>query len=187
MIVESPAAAGSVSVSQDKDLRAEISRAIEKRTAAVGVIGLGYVGLPLAEAFYSAGFPVCGFDVDKTKIEALQRGDSYIERVSSTSLKTAIEKDRFTVTDDFHLLRRMEVIIICVPTPLTRNQEPELCFIEKTANQIRRYLDRGQLVILESTTYPGTTEEVLLPILEDSGLEVGRDIFLAYSPLPLIL
>ena len=157
-------------------------RAVEERTAKIGVIGLGYVGLPLLEAFARAGFEVYGFDVDAAKIERLQNGESYIERVPSAWIRDAIDGGRFHATSDFRRLRRMTAVIVCVPTPLTRTREPDLSFVRDTTREISRYLERGQLVVLESTTYPGTTEEVLQPILEESGLDAGEDFFLAYSP-----
>jgi len=157
-------------------------KAIEDRSARVGVIGLGYVGLPLLEVFGKAGFRVCGFDIDRRKVESLLRGESYIKRVESSWLKEILAEDRLEATDDFRQLRRMNAIIICVPTPLTQQREPDLSYISDTAAQIRKFLDRGQLIVLESTTYPGTTEEVVKPILEDSGLECGTDFFLAFSP-----
>jgi UDP-N-acetyl-D-glucosamine dehydrogenase len=156
--------------------------AIDARSARVGVIGLGYVGLPLLEAFGSAGFPVCGFDIDRGKVEALRGGESYIGRVPSSWVKKAVDAGRLEATDDFRGLRRMSAVLVCVPTPLTRTREPDLSYVRETAGEIRRYLDRGQLIVLESTTYPGTTEEVVKPVLEDSGLECGRDFFLAFSP-----
>ena len=182
MVAETQALEGSRFSLHDRDLRAEISNAIESRTASIGVIGLGYVGLPLAQAFCETGFSVTGFDIDRGKIEQLERGESYIPRVTPEWLTTAQEEHRLTVSDDFRLLRQMNAVIICVPTPLTPTREPELSYVKRTATEIRRYLDRGQLIVLESTTYPGTTEEILRPILEESGLEVGRDVFLAYSP-----
>jgi UDP-N-acetyl-D-glucosamine dehydrogenase len=168
--------------SMDDSAQDALRAAIEDRTARVGVIGLGYVGLPLVETFVAAGFPVCGFDVDAEKIEKLRRGESYIGRVSSAWVKDAVESGRLEVTGDFRALRRMSAILICVPTPLTPRREPDLSFVRGTAEEIAKRLVPGQLVVLESTTYPGTTEEVVKPILERGGLEVGRDFFLAYSP-----
>jgi len=155
---------------------------IDVRIALFGFIGLCYVGLPLLEAFGKAGFHVSGFDIDRQKIDSLQRGVSYIGRVPSSWVKETLNAGRLEVTDDFRRLRKMNAIIICVPTPLSKEREPDLSYVTNTATEIRRYLDRGQLVVLESTTYPGTTEEVVKPILEDSGLESGKDFFLAFSP-----
>ena len=166
----------------ENSLKVAFKKAVADRTARVGVIGLGYVGLPLIQAFGKAGFPVCGFDIDKNNIDSLRRGESYIERVPTAWVREALAGGRFEATEDFRQLRKMDAIIICVPTPLTKEREPDLSYIEKTAAEIRRYLDRGKLIILESTTYPGTTEELVKPILEDSGLECGKDFFLAFSP-----
>jgi len=166
----------------ENSLKVSFKKSVADRAARVGVIGLGYVGLPLLQAFGKAGFPVCGFDIDRKKIDSLRGGESYIGRVPSDWVKEAVQGGRFDATDDFRQLRKMNAIIVCVPTPLTKEREPDLSYIEKTSQEIRRYLDRGQLVVLESTTYPGTTEEVVKPILEDSGLECGKDFFLAFSP-----
>lgn len=155
---------------------------IEKREARVGIIGLGYVGLPLARAFSLAGFPVHGFDVDERKIECLDRGESYIKQIPGDWITECREAGKFAATNDFRVLRQMHVIILCVPTPISRHREPDLSFIRKTVQEIRRHLNRGQLIVLESTTFPGTTETVVQPILEESGLQVGKDFFLAFSP-----
>jgi UDP-N-acetyl-D-glucosamine dehydrogenase len=155
---------------------------IEARTANVGIIGLGYVGLPLARAFAGAGFSVHGFDVDQNKIDQLNRGESYLKQIPGDWILERKKAGKFNATSDFRSLRQMHAIIICVPTPISRNREPDLSYIEKTAHEIRQYLDRGQLIVLESTTFPGTTEEVVQPILEESGLEAGQDFFLAFSP-----
>jgi UDP-N-acetyl-D-glucosamine dehydrogenase len=140
------------------------------------------VGLPLLEAFGRAGFPLCGFDIDPRMVEALRRGESYLQRVPSSWVKQATAAGRLEVTDDFARLGDLNAVVICVPTPLTRAREPDLTYVANTARQIRGQLVRGQLVILESTSYPGTTEEVLQPILEESGLRAGEDFFLAFSP-----
>jgi UDP-N-acetyl-D-glucosamine dehydrogenase len=146
------------------------------RTANVGIIGLGYVGLPLALLFTEAGFPVTGFDVDTQKVEKLSRGESYIYRVPSTEIQLARTK-RFSATADYSDIARMDVVIICVPTPLNEQREPDLSFIMNTAEAITPHLRAGQLIVLESTTYPGTTEEVLVPILEKNarGLRAQRE------------
>ncbi|MBI4606007.1 MAG: nucleotide sugar dehydrogenase [Planctomycetes bacterium] len=156
--------------------------AIDARTARVAVLGLGYVGLPLLETFERAGFPVHGFDVDPRKVDALRRGESYIGRVPSSWVREALEAGRLRVTGDLDELRGVDAALICVPTPLTPQREPDLSFVRGTAEEIARRLAPGQLVVLESTTYPGTTEEVVRPILERSGLAAGKDFFLAYSP-----
>ena len=164
---------------------AEISRlhdAINKRTATVGVIGLGYVGLPLIRAFISAGYKTIGFDVDDAKIELLKAGKSYIRHISPLWIEECVEEGMFMPTSDMARLSEPDALLICVPTPLNESRDPDLSYIESTARQIASRLRLGQLVVLESTTYPGTTRDVLLPILESSGLTVGRDFFLAYSP-----
>ncbi len=160
----------------------ELEDLIEKRNARVAIIGLGYVGLPLARAFCLAGFPVTGLDIDAEKIEKLHRGESYILQIDSEWIREKLDQGKFSATTEFRTLRQMNAVIVCVPTPLTKTFDPDLSYIEKTCQEIRKYLDRGQLIILESTTYPGTTEEVMKPILEESGLECGRDFFLAFSP-----
>lgn len=159
-----------------------LKQKIDTRTASVGIIGLGYVGLPLARAFAAAGFVVHGFDVDQSKIDQLHRGESYLKQIPGDWILERIDAGKFQATTDFRSLRQMHAIIICVPTPISRNREPDLSYIEKTAHEIRQHLDRGQLIVLESTTFPGTTEEIVQPILEESGLEAGRDFFLAFSP-----
>jgi UDP-N-acetyl-D-glucosamine dehydrogenase len=176
---ERPAAAGRETSNQLADA---LESKIVSRTATVGVIGLGYVGLPLARAFGSAGFVVRGFDIDKAKVESLRRGESYIRQIDSGWIRGFAAEGRFSATDDFRQLRRVDAMIICVPTPLTRTREPDLSYVTGTCREIRKFMERGQLVVLESTTYPGTTEEVVLPILEESGLDVGTDFFLAFSP-----
>jgi UDP-N-acetyl-D-glucosamine dehydrogenase len=156
---------------------------LQRREAKVGVIGLGYVGLPLARAFAEAGFQVTGFDIDSRKIEALERGQSYIQAVPTPVLRDLREKGLFRATADFERLRELDTMSICVPTPLTEHKDPDTTFIESTGDAIAPRLRTGQLVVLESTTYPGTTDEVLRPRLESgSGLRAGRDFFLAFSP-----
>jgi UDP-N-acetyl-D-glucosamine dehydrogenase len=156
--------------------------ALEKRTAVAGIIGLGYVGLPLAAAAARAGFSTIGFDVDASKPPLLNAGKSYIAAVSDSELRACVDAKRFVATTDFDRLTECDVVIICVPTPLTRYREPDLSYIESTARAIAGRLRRGQLVVLESTTYPGTTTEVLKPILEVSGLVSGKDFFVGFSP-----
>ncbi|NDY41872.1 nucleotide sugar dehydrogenase [Dissulfurirhabdus thermomarina] len=155
-------------------------RRIRAREARVGVIGLGYVGLPLALAFCRAGFRVTGFDVDEEKVRRLARGESYIRHVPSDRISAC--GDRFTPTADFARLAEVDCILVCVPTPLTRHREPDMTYVFGTARTVARHLRKGQLVVLESTTYPGTTDEDLRAILEESGLRAGRDFHLAYSP-----
>jgi UDP-N-acetyl-D-glucosamine dehydrogenase len=146
----------------------------------IGVVGLGYVGLPLAVAFAEAGCEVVGFDSDHTRVERLRRSDSDIEDVPSERLRAVAE--RFAATGEHRALRSCEAVLICVPTPLANQREPDLSYIVDAATQLAGHLERGQLVVLESTTYPGTTRERVLPILEESGLSAGRDFNLAFSP-----
>ena len=155
---------------------------ISTRAAQVGVIGLGYVGLPLAVAIARAGFPVSGFDIEAQKVESLNNGQSYIEAVTSTALAGQVASGRFRATADFAELAVCDVIIICVPTPLTKNREPDLSFVRNTAGIIAKHLRLGQLIVLESTTYPGTTDDVIKPILEETGLHSKTDFFLGFSP-----
>jgi UDP-N-acetyl-D-glucosamine dehydrogenase len=164
------------------DQREEILRKIQARSARVGVIGLGYVGLPLALRFEESGFPVVGFDVDLAKPRALQRGESYIRHIGAGRVASAFARGRIVATTDFDRLVECEAVIICVPTPLGRHREPDLSFIRSTADELATRLHAGQLVVLESTTYPGTTREELLPRLEARGLRCGTDFFLAFSP-----
>jgi UDP-N-acetyl-D-glucosamine dehydrogenase len=160
-----------------------------RRQAVVGVIGLGYVGLPLVATFCEAGFATIGFDVEATKVEALAQGRSYIRHVPSSRLASLVRREPpaagqsgFYPTADYALLARCDAILICVPTPLTENREPDLSYVVSTVEAIAPHLRRGQLVVLESTTYPGTTEEVVRPILERNGLRAGDDFHLAFSP-----
>jgi UDP-N-acetyl-D-glucosamine dehydrogenase len=143
---------------------------VQSKTAQVGVIGLGYVGLPLGLLFARNGLQTTGFDIDQAKVEMLEKGESYIRHVPVSAIAEQVEKRVFHATTDFALLEAMDAILICVPTPLDQHREPDLSFIRNTTEAITPRLRRGQLVVLESTTYPGTTEEVLLPILEKSGL-----------------
>jgi UDP-N-acetyl-D-glucosamine dehydrogenase len=155
---------------------------IERRSARIGVIGLGYVGLPLAVEFAKAGFPVLGIDVDPSRVERLVRGENYIDDVQGDELRQLVQTGKLSATTDWGQFAASDVLIICVPTPFNRNREPDLSAVEEAARAVGRLLRPGHLVVLESTTYPGTTEEVLLPILSESGLTVGVDFCLAYSP-----
>src|SRR5216683_2137464 len=152
---------------------------IKMRIARVAVVGLGYVGLPLAETFARGGYPVVGFDIDAEKVKKLNTGQSYIGHISSGRIAELIGTGRFEATADPRCFEEADAIIICVPTPLTEAREPDLSYIINTGKILSKHLRRGQLVVLESTTYPGTTEELLRPILEESGLRAGRDFFLA--------
>ena len=161
----------------------EILEKIEARKALIGVVGLGYVGLPLVREFTRGGCNVLGFDIDAQKIKMLHAGKSYIEHIPSSLIQEMIGGKRFTATNDFSRLREPDVVIICVPTPLTKMREPDMSYIQSTTNDIAATLRPGQVIVLESTTYPGTTREVMLPILEcKSGLKVGKDFYLAFSP-----
>ncbi len=160
----------------------DLKRRIERREAVVGVIGMGYVGLPLALTFGESGFRVVGFDIDPAKAEALEAGRSYIKHIPAERIAALRAQDRFRATTDFARLAETDALLICVPTPLTPMREPDLSFLVSTGEEVQPHLRAGQLVVLESTTYPGTTREVLRPILERSGLAAGRDFFLAFSP-----
>src|SRR5215471_4890502 len=155
---------------------------IRARTAVVGVIGLGYVGLPLVAGFGKSRFRVLGVDVDPAKIACLERNESYIAHFPSATVEELRSEGRFAATTDFSRLRDCDAILICVPTPLNAHREPDLSYIESTARQIAAAARPGQLVILESTTYPGTTEEILQPALEGAGWKLDRDFYPAYSP-----
>jgi len=152
------------------------------RKATAAVIGLGYVGLPLALEIASADFKVVGIDLDQNKIATLNEGQSYIGDVSDKTIGDAIKTERFTPTSNFSALRDVDTVSICVPTPLSKSRDPDISFILSATQQIRKHLHAGQLIVLESTTYPGTTDELILPELESSGLRVGKDFFLAFSP-----
>ncbi|MGM0574768.1 MAG: nucleotide sugar dehydrogenase [Myxococcota bacterium] len=152
------------------------------RTARIGVIGLGYVGLPLLRAFHEAGFPTLGFDVDPDKIDALHAGRAYLKHLGEDFIRDMAASGRSDATGDFGRLGEVDAVMVCVPTPLGAHREPDLSYVAATTAQIAETLRPGQLVVLESTTYPGTTRDVVLPRLEESGLACGRDFFLAYSP-----
>jgi UDP-N-acetyl-D-glucosamine dehydrogenase len=155
---------------------------IHARKARVGVIGLGYVGLPLAIEFVRAGFTVYGIDVDPRKVAQLRRGKSYVGDVSSAHVREAVKSGKFHPTTDFAVLKKVDSVNICVPTPLNKTKDPDVSYIVAAADEVARHLQRGQLVILESTTYPGTTDELILPRLTARGMTVGKDFFLAFSP-----
>ena len=160
----------------------KLLRKIESKEALIGVIGLGYVGLPLVREFTGNGMKVLGFDVDAAKVRALMAGQSYIEHISPETVKQMVDSGRFSGSTDFKRLKEPDCILICVPTPLTKMREPDMTYVEATARAIAKVLRKGQLIVLESTTYPGTTREVMLPILAESGLTVGKDFYLAFSP-----
>jgi UDP-N-acetyl-D-glucosamine dehydrogenase len=163
-------------------LSEELLSRIELRTARVAVVGLGYVGLPLAESFAAAGYPVIGFDVDPEKVKKLRTGQSYIGHIPSSRIVELTTTGRFEATADPCCFEDADAVVICVPTPLTEAREPDLSYIVSTGKTLSKHLRPGQLIVLESTTYPGTTQEVLQPVLEESGLVGGRDFFLAFSP-----
>lgn len=153
---------------------------IRRKEAKIGIIGLGYVGLPLVIEFCKAGFSVIGFDIDEEKVNKLNNGESYIKHIDSEKIKNCLPS--FEATSDFSNISNVNVIIICVPTPLNKNREPDMSYVFNTAKTISRYIKKGQLIVLESTTYPGTTDEDMRTILEESGLKAGKDFYLAYSP-----
>ena len=155
---------------------------ISDKTATIGIIGMGYVGLPLMLRFAEAGYKVLGLDVDQNKIQKLLAGQSYIKHIPSLAIASAVEAGLFDGTTDFSRAGEADALIICVPTPLNKYREPDLSFVLNSTNSIVPYLRPGQIISLESTTYPGTTDEELLPRVESRGLKVGKDIFLAFSP-----
>ncbi|MGE0197439.1 MAG: nucleotide sugar dehydrogenase [Simkaniaceae bacterium] len=160
-----------------------ILEAIKTRNYTVAVVGLGYVGLPLLMAFHEQKFSVLGIDIDANKIDSIQNGFSYLKHIPDTAIQNLQESDRCRVTTDFSLAKDADALLICVPTPLSRHREPDLSYVEKTVKALSPHMKKGQILILESTTYPGTTEEVVKPICEKiSGLKSGKDFYLAYSP-----
>ena len=155
---------------------------IKSHEATIGVIGMGYVGLPLLLEFVTENFKTLGFDIDPEKVEALNAGESYIKHIGSKRIKDARESNLFEATTDFARLKEVDCILVCVPTPLGKHREPDISYIEETSETISKYVQKGQLIVLESSTYPGTTEEVMGPIIEKSGLKAGKDFYLAFSP-----
>jgi UDP-N-acetyl-D-glucosamine dehydrogenase len=166
----------------------EIIEKIQNKSAKIGIIGLGYVGLPLGLEFAGKGFDVLGFDLDSKKIKYLERGESYIKHIGSERINKSVKKGKLSATSDFSKISEVDAIIICVPTPLNEYREPDMSYVEGTAKTIAEYMRANQLIVLESTTYPGTTEEILLPLFKnasaagDKGFEVGKDFYLAFSP-----
>ena len=169
-------------ITSEDVLAKTLKEKILAHSATVGVIGLGYVGLPLAVEKGKVGFKVIGFDINATRVGRVNAGDNYIGDVKDEELLELTQKGTLTATTDFDRLPECDVVVICVPTPLTVTRDPDISYIESSTEQIAKYLRPGQLVTLESTTYPGTTEEVILPLLEKNGLKVGKDFFLAFSP-----
>jgi UDP-N-acetyl-D-glucosamine dehydrogenase len=166
----------------DDDLVARQAARIEARRAPVGIVGMGYVGQPLAYAAHNRGCSVVGFDIDSDRVAALNDGRSTLRTVADDKIASMRASGRFRATADFSELADVEVIVICVPTPLGKTREPDLSFVRRTAEHVGKSLRRGQLICLESTSYPGTTAEILGPVLESTGFEIGRDVFLAFSP-----
>ncbi len=155
---------------------------IDAGQARVGIIGLGYVGLPLADEFAKAGFRVLGFDLSKGKVDSVNKGVSYIPDVPTASIAAHVKEGRLEATTDFDRLAEVDTVSICVPTPLSKTKDPDMSYVESAATEVAKRLHKGMLIVLESTTYPGTTEELIRPMLEKSGLKVGVDVFLAFSP-----
>ena len=166
----------------DIDTRNDLHSRLKRKNFTAAVIGLGYVGLPLAMEYADAGIPVIGVDLDGAKVRALKSGKSYIDDIPSESVKNAVEMGFLRTTTDFSALAEADTVNICVPTPLRKTKDPDLSYIVSAAEQVAKYLHKDMLIVLESTTYPGTTDEVLVPMFEAKGLKVGRDIFLAFSP-----
>ncbi len=164
------------------NLVSQFQQRIEDKTATIGIIGLGYVGLPLIRAFIKAGFKTIGFELDAKKVDMLKAGQSYIAHIPSEWIGQYVKDGHFEPTADLTRLSEPDALLICVPTPLNESRDPDLYYVESTTESVAKTLRQGQLVVLESTTYPGTTRDVMLPILELSGLKVGTDFFLAYSP-----
>ena len=158
---------------------------IERKSARLGIIGMGYVGLPLALEFCKAGFDVTGIDLDKKKIDSINSGTSYIEDATDADIRSAVHDGKLHATTDFSVLQQLDAVSICVPTPLRKTKDPDISYIISATQQIARYLHKGQLIVLESTTYPGTTEEIILPELESKGLKVGV-VFSLHSHLNVL-
>lgn len=155
---------------------------IANKEVVVGILGLGYVGLPLAREFVNAGVRVVGFDIDAPKVKKLNSGKSILKTVSDESVKQMVQSKRFRATADMAGMKKVDAVLICVPTPLTENREPDMSYVENSCRTIAQFIQPGQMISLESTTYPGTTRELMLPILEAGGLKAGKDFYLAYSP-----
>ncbi|MFV9510479.1 nucleotide sugar dehydrogenase [Tepidibacillus sp. LV47] len=160
----------------------ELYDKIENKTATIGVVGLGYVGLPLAVEKAKAGYQVIGFDVQQKRVDMVNRGENYIGDVVDEDLTDLVKSGKLTATTDYSRIQEVDAVAICVPTPLDEHQQPDISYVENSTKAIAEYLHQGMLVVLESTTYPGTTEEVVKPILEQTGLKCGEDFFVAYSP-----
>lgn len=159
-----------------------LSEKMRLRSARVGIVGLGYVGLPLAVEFAKAGFTVTGIDIQDSKVDGINLGRSHIQDISSAELESLVEKQALRATSDFSAIADLDTVNVCVPTPLRKTKDPDMTYIVSACEEISRYLHPGMLIVLESTTYPGTTEELVLPILQKSGLQAGQDFFLCFSP-----
>jgi UDP-N-acetyl-D-glucosamine dehydrogenase len=160
----------------------DLERAYRDKTAVIGIVGMGYVGIPLALAAWTAGFRVVGFDIDPDKVAALNAGKSYIKHIAGEDVAAAVKAGRLRATTSFAEAKDVDAILICVPTPLTSHREPDLSYVQKTTEALAPHLRKGHLVVLESTTWPGTTVEIMKPILERGGLKSGKDFYLAFSP-----
>ena len=167
---------------QKNNYAKELTRKITEKKVKAGVIGLGYVGLPLSIELIEAGFDVTGFDISAAKVKLLNSGRSDIDDISDADVKKAVKSGRFTATIDWKKIKQLDTISICVPTPLSKTKDPDVSYILSALNSIKPHLKKGSLVVLESTTYPGTTEDLILPLLTETGMKVGRDFFLAFSP-----
>jgi UDP-N-acetyl-D-glucosamine dehydrogenase len=165
----------------NNDIKKSLIKKIKDKNAIIGIVGLGYVGLPLMLRYIEVGYRVIGFDIDQTKVNLLNSGRSYIEHISASAISSAT-RNGFEATIDFSKISQADALIMCVPTPLNKYREPDLSFVLDTTDSLVPFLRKGQVVSLESTTYPGTTEEELLPRVESRGLQVGRDVFLVFSP-----
>ncbi len=155
---------------------------VQAKKLRVGVLGLGYVGLPLAREFAGEGFKVLGFDIDDKKVKILNSGRSIIKHIPHCQVQQMVKKGLFRATNDMRQMKKADAILVCVPTPLTKNREPDMQYVISSSETVAKYLRKGQLIVFESTTYPGTTRELCVPILEKSGLKAGKDFFVAYSP-----
>ncbi|MCM8797877.1 MAG: nucleotide sugar dehydrogenase, partial [Candidatus Omnitrophica bacterium] len=173
---------GTIKIGKDGGMVEELKRKIINREVKICVIGLGYVGLPLALEFAKEGFEVIGLEVDQERVKKINRGISYILDVPGKELKTQVKEKRLKATYKVDVLGKVDIVIICVPTPLRKTREPDISYILEATGNIAQHLQKGQIIILESTTYPGTTEEIILPLLERKGGKVGKDFFLAFSP-----
>ncbi len=171
-----------ISTKHQEDTQRVLKNKIESRRARVGIIGLGYVGLPLAVEYAKAGFTVTGIDLSSAKIDRVNAGDSYIGDIRSAELAPLVSSGKLRATNDFSVVRDLDTVNICVPTPLRKTKDPDMSYIVAACEEIAKYFHEGMLIILESTTYPGTTAELILPMLENTGLKVGQDFFLCFSP-----